>query len=871
MQVQELSRQPRTPMMRQYAKAKAEYPDAILLFRLGDFFEMFYDDAQVGARLLELVLTSREAGKGNRIPMCGVPVHAVESYTRRLLEAGLKVAICDQVEDAKLARGLVRREVVRVLTPGTVVEESMLQERRNNYLVAICDVTEAFGFAALDVSTGEFKATMMSGNDALNTLQAELVRLQPAECLLTSRLLDQACWERLNRSLSLHCTPWDASKFELTGARDRLAAHFGTAKLSADLAPAALCAAGAILDYLRSTHKAASLHITGLESYRLSQYMLLDATTRRNLELVQTMHKGHRKGSLLSELDHTITSMGGRLLRQWVEQPLMNVDCITERQDAIAGLVQDADMRHQLRMQLHHMYDIERLLARIAYGTATARQLVALRVSLNCLPQLREILAHAESSLLSQLKLACIDEARLAQLLEQTIVEHPPGTLKEGGYIRPGYHQPLDELMQQTERHEQWLERLQSRERQHTGIKSLKVRYNQVFGYYIEVSNANLKHVPARYRRKQTLTNGERFITDELKKREIAILRASERRSALEYELFSQIRGKIVNSARALQHIARAVAQLDALAALAEVAVLNAYRRPKIVTDGDLQIEQGRHPVVEQGINDFVPNDVKFDEETHRLLIITGPNMAGKSTYLRQVALITILAQIGSFVPAQHARIGLVDRIFTRVGAVDDITAGHSTFMVEMCETAHILHHATARSLLILDEIGKGTSTFEGLSIAWSVALFIARRLGSRALFATHYHELTALETLTKGVKNFHMAVRETPEDIIFLRQLSPGGCGKSYGLHVAQLAGLPAEVIHEAKSVLSHLERADAEPLPVLASSESQLELDNNSWAEQLLALDICQITPLKALTVLHQMQQQVRSAVPNGGVLTT
>lgn len=868
----DLSQQALTPMMRQYAQAKAAHPDAILMFRLGDFFEMFYDDADIASRQLELVLTSREAGKGNRVPMCGVPVHAVEAYASRLLDAGYKVAICDQVEDAKQARGLVRREVIRVLTPGTVVEESMLEECRNNYLVAIYETEDAFGLSVLDVSTGEFKATTLSGADAFETLQAEVARIQPVECLLSTEFEGDERWAELKGSLSFHQASCEAASFCLEAAKSRLAKQFGVKTLEADHTPLALRAAGAILDYVQSTHPPALHHITRLASYRSAEYMLLDPTTRRNLELVQTLRQGEQRGSVLHELDKTVTSMGARLLRKWLEQPLMNVEHIVARHDAVEELVQQPEVRQRLRHILNAMYDVERLVARIAYGTANARQLVALRSSLTCLPPLREALSGVKALQLRRLMDDCSDQPALLKLLEDAIVDNPPSTLKDGGYIRSGFHAQLDDLIETTERHEQWIVRLQAHERQRTGIKSLKVRYNQVFGYYIEVSNANLKHVPARYRRKQTLSNGERFVTADLKKRETAILHASEQRSALEHALFEQIRCQIVASSQGLQRIAAAVAQLDTLAALAELAVLNDYCRPTIVDNSHLEIQQGRHPVVEQGMQGFVPNDLCLDEADQRLLIITGPNMAGKSTYLRQVALISILAQTGSFVPAQRARIGLVDRVFTRVGAVDDIAAGRSTFMVEMRETAHILHHATPRSLLLLDEIGKGTSTFEGLSIAWSVALFIARRLGSRALFATHYHELTALETLSRGVKNFQMAVRETPDGVVYLRQIVPGGSNKSYGLHVARLAGIPDEVLAEAKTMLSYLERPDVESLAGAKPRPSGAQqLRQDVLSDQLLSMDISATTPLQALTLLHRMQQEIRSMHRNGGVPAT
>lgn len=859
-----------TPMMRQYARAKAEHPDAVVLFRLGDFYEMFQEDAHLGSRLLELVLTAREVGKGNRVPMCGVPVHAVEAYIARLLEAGHKVAICEQMEDARLARGLVRREVIRVLTPGTVVEEGMLEEGRNNFLVAIYAAAEAYGLAALDVSTGEFFATTLEGDTALEALQTELARLRPAECLLTQRWHDDERWGALQANLLLRSTVCEEAVFDLAQATQQLEQQLGADTLPAHT-PLALRAAGAILHYLQATHKTTLPHLTCLRSYRLSQYMVLDAITRRNLELVRTMRHGERQGSVLDGLDATVTAMGARLLRRWLEQPLLQLDAIHARQDAVAELAADTTRRQYLRQALRGVYDMERLLGRMACGTANARQLVALRHSLERLPQVRASLAGVGSALLGSLHDACTGEDPMVTLLQQAIVDDPPGTVRDGGLIRPGYDATLDGLRRETEQHTQWIARLQERERQRTGIKSLKVSYNQVFGYYIEVSKANVRLVPQDYIRRQTLTNGERYVTEGLKEREAAILHASERRVALEYDLFVATRERLAQQSVLLQRLAAAVAQLDTLAALAEVAVLYDYTRPTVEESARIVVRQGRHPVVERALDGFVPNDLTLDREAHRLLLLTGPNMAGKSTYLRQVALITVLAQMGSFVPAAEATIGLVDRIFTRVGAVDDIAAGRSTFLVEMAETAHILHNATPRSLLILDEIGKGTSTFEGLSIAWGVALYIVRRLGTRALFATHYHELTALEALYPAVQNFHMAVRETPQGIVFLRQVVPGGASKSYGLHVARLAGLPTEVLEEAARVLTYLERQGTAPAAGAALPTNGTGGEATvaaALARQLAALDICQITPLQALTLLHQLQQQASSLVGNGGL---
>jgi DNA mismatch repair protein MutS len=856
-------------MLRQYIQAKAAHPDAMVLFRLGDFYEMFDEDAQQGSRLLELVLTSREIGKGQRVPMCGVPVHAVETYIARLIRAGCKVAICEQMEDPRLVRGLVRREVIRVITPGTVVEEAMLEEGSNNFLVAICETAEAFGLAALDVSTGEFFATTLEGTAAFDALQAELARLQPAECLVSPTWQAYEPWQVLAASLRLHCTVCDEISFDLVSAIQHLERYLGPEALwRAAHTPLALRAAGAIAQYAQVTYHMVLPHLTVLYAYRLTHYMVLDAVTRRNLELVRTIRHSDRQGSVLGVLDETTTAMGARLLRRWLEQPLLQLETINARLDAVAELAGDALRRQQLRQALRHIYDIERLLGRVACGTANARHLTALRASLAGLAAVRATLEGCQAALLGGLHDDCSGEDEIVALLTGAIVDEPPPTIRDGGLIRPGYDTRLDALMRETEQHTHWVARLQERERQRTGIKSLKVGFNQVFGYYIEVSKANSALVPADYIRKQTLTNAERFITESLKERETAILHASEQRMTLEYTLFIAIRDRIASQAGLLQRIATTVAQLDTLVALAEVAVLYNYVRPEVDTSLRIVVRQGRHPVVERMLDGFVPNDLYMDCEAHQLLILTGPNMAGKSTYLRQVALITLLAQMGSFVPAAEATIGLVDRIFTRVGAVDDIAAGRSTFLVEMVETAHILHNATARSLIVLDEIGKGTSTSEGLSIAWAVALYIVRRLGARGLFATHFHELTALEALARSVQNFHMAVRETPEGVVFLRQLAPGGTNKSYGLHVARLAGLPAEVLTEAARVLQYLERQESQPaaqtLPAVNGSRPPHATQPPAvLAQQLLQIDICQITPLQALSLLHELQQQARTLV--------
>ena len=757
-----------TPMMRQYLELKEKYSDCLLFFRLGDFYEMFFDDAKTAAKELELVLTGRDCGLEERAPMCGVPYHSVDVYINRLIEKGYKVAICEQMEDPALAKGLVERDVIRIITPGTVIEERMLDEGRNNYIVSIHMDGGRIGFAYADVSTGGFFACELEGERALTQLTDELARLQPTQIIAGEGLfLQPLLCKRLSSQYYLE--RYQDRAFQTAAARERLLRHFHVASLQGfgcEGLPAAVSAAGALMQYLEETQKNALSHIHTLRMLNRSSYMNLDAATRRNLELTQPLqHGGSRKNTLLYLLDRTKTAMGSRLLRDWIDRPLQNAGAIVRRQEAVAALAADMPARRSLQEQLAGVYDIERLCSRIVYGSINGRDCIALRNSLRAIPAVQQLLQALAADPLREDAAALDPMEDIAALLAAAIAEEPPAGVKDGGVIRDGYNSEVDQLRAIQHGSRQWLADFEAAERERTGIRNLRVGYNRVFGYYIEITKSNLSQAPYEYERKQTLANAERFITPELKQMEEKILGAGERLIALEYELFQAVREALLAVTDRLQHNAALIARLDVYQSFAEVAVSNRYCRPHIREDGFIRIVDGRHPVVERTLREeFVPNDVQLDNAENRLLIITGPNMAGKSTYMRQVALITLMAHIGSFVPAREADIALVDRIFTRVGASDDLSAGQSTFMVEMSEVANILNNATAQSLLILDEIGRGTSTFDGLSIAWSVLEHIAdpALCGAKTLFATHYHELTELEGKLEGVKNFCIAVKAT-------------------------------------------------------------------------------------------------------------
>ncbi len=861
-----------TPMMRQYLELKDKYSDCLLFFRLGDFYEMFFEDAKTAAKELDLVLTGRDCGLSERAPMCGVPHHAVDNYIAKLIEKGFKVAVCEQMEDPALAKGIVERDVIRIITPGTVIEERMLEEGQNSYIASIAAGDGAVGLAYADVSTGEFYLLQLGGEQPETALLDELERIRPREIIAEPSLFLR---QQLARQISgaYYLEQYGAAAFLPESARDMLMRHFNVGSLAgfgADDAPYAVSAAGALMRYLDETQKNALSHINGMRVLNRSSYMVLDATTRRNLELTQPLRfGGNKKNTLIHLLDNTKTGMGGRMIRDWVERPLQSIEAIERRFDAVDELRGNLAQRRQLIELLHGMYDIERLCSKIVYGSVNARDCVALIRTLERIPTVKETIRTAESEALKDISNGLDEMEDILGLLLTAITDEPPASLKEGGFIRTGYHAEVDELRAIAENSENWLERFEANERENTKIKSLRVGYNRVFGYYIEVTKSYLGQVPFSYERKQTLANAERFITPELKEMEQKILGAKERLIALEYELFAAIRETLVSCTERLQLNSSLIAQLDAFVSLSEAAENNGYCRPKLNREGCIHVVNGRHPVIERAMKEpFVPNDVLLNRADDRLLIITGPNMAGKSTYLRQTALITLMAHIGSFVPAAEADIAIVDRIFTRIGASDDLSSGQSTFMVEMSEVANILHNASENSLLILDEIGRGTSTFDGLSIAWSVLEYIsdAKRCGAKALFATHYHELTELEGELPGVKNFRVTVREIGEDIVFLRKIVRGGADKSFGIQVARLAGLPDAVLVRAKEILEKLESADIaakhEPAKIETSVQPSLldESREESALRILRDMDVNHLTPLEALNQLFALHAMLK-----------
>ena len=850
-----------TPLRRQYLQIKKQYPDAILLFRLGDFYETFDEDAKVVAQTCDIVLTSRPVGKNQRVPLAGVPYHAVEGYIAKLIHAGHKVAICEQMSD-QAVKGLVPREVVRVITPGTVVEPTLLDEKRNNYLAALVVEGNKAGIAYVDITTGEFATTQISDGNVWPAVEQELERLQPAEVLIPPI-------SHLPSPISNHLSPYDAWRFELGNARQALFDHFEVASLAGfgcEGLPLAVRAAGAIVQYLQETQKAALSQLRSLSTYSTAAFMNLDAATRRNLELLQTIRIGSVKGSLLGMLDATVTAMGGRLLRQWLNQPLLDCHQLERRLDALDAFYHDTPARTEVKALLKELADLERLTNRVVQRIAGPRDLLGIHKSLEAVPRLREVVeGMGDKNPLSHYSLDPCPE--VMALIEQAIADDAPATLASGGVIRSGFSAELDNVVTASRDAKRWVANLEATERKRTGIKSLKVGYNKVFGYYIEVTKANLDAAPEEYIRKQTLVNAERFITPELKEYESLILNAQERILDLESTIFHQVCEQVGTFAERLLGAARALAHLDVYAALAEVALRHNYVRP-VLTEGDeLEIVAGRHPVVELTQRDepFVPNDVHLSPE-ETILIITGPNMSGKSTFLRQVALIVLMAQIGSFVPADEARIGLVDRIFTRIGAQDEISAGQSTFMVEMVETANILNHASARSLLILDEIGRGTSTYDGISIAWAVVEYIHNhpRLRAKTLFATHYHELTELAEILPHVRNYNVAVTEEGDKVIFQHKIVPGSADRSYGIHVAQLAGIPRAVINRATEILSELEdhydwRENRQRVREVAVQQLPLfSTEPHPVVEEIRQLKIDEMSPLEAISKLYQLQRR-------------
>jgi DNA mismatch repair protein MutS len=867
-----------TPMMRQYLEIKARYPDAILFFRLGDFYEMFLEDAVTASRVLDITLTCRNKGAAEEIPLCGIPYHSSQPYIARLVENGYKVAVCEQVEDPKTTKGIVRREVVRVVSPGLVLDTDTLKPKENNYLVALAEGDAGrYGVAVLDITTGEFRVTETADLDGV---RSELTALNPREVMVADGAEGASLRQGLVAILAgrmVNLLPEWA--FESDRAAGLLTAFFASASLEAfgcaEL-PGAVRAAGAILHYLQETQKYDLGHIRPLSTYHTRDFMVLDETSRRNLELTATLHDGGKKGSLLGVLDRTVTAMGGRRLRQWINQPLVDVVRIQGRHQAVAEMVEKSLLRDEVRAALDGVYDLERLNAKIAMASANAKDLSALRTSLTRLPILIDLLQGVEAPFLQELGRGIDPLADVCELLVGAIVDDPPFVLREGGLIRDGYHEPLDELRLISREGKGWIARLEQQEKERTGISTLKVRFNRVFGYYIEVTRSHLGKVPDDYQRRQTLANAERYMTPALKEYEEKVLGAEERLVEIEYDLFQQVRKETSAQGRRIQQVADVLATLDVVLGLSELAHERNYVVPEMDDSGDLVIVEGRHPVIEaMSLSErFVANDVALDTRENQILIITGPNMAGKSTFMRQIALITLMAHMGSLVPARSARIGVVDRIFTRVGASDNLARGQSTFMVEMTEAANILNHATPRSLIVLDEIGRGTSTFDGISIAWSVAEYLHDNpaVAAKTLFATHYHELTDLALTRERVKNFNVAVKEWNDQIIFLRKIVKGGASHSYGIQVARLAGLPATVIDRAREVLRNLESGEfeREGEPRLARSRqakspkflSQLSLFDGGSDEirrRLDELDTTVLTPLEALNILDQLKKLV------------
>ncbi|BAL01793.1 DNA mismatch repair protein MutS [Oscillibacter valericigenes Sjm18-20] len=861
-----------TPMMKQYLKIKEQNPDSILFFRLGDFYEMFDTDARTASRELDLTLTSRDKDPNkapeDRVPMCGIPYHSSDAYIARLIAKGYKVAICEQMEDPATAKGLVDRDIIRVVTPGTVIDSACLDEKSGNFLCGIYFDARNAGAAFCDISTGETHVTSFSGRDRLEHIVNELGRFSPAEAVLND---GAGAEERLREVMEekFHCRMENGESRFLPGeAEKNIRAQFGDAaweSLPADN-PAAGMALGGLLKYLYETQKTDLSHINKLDYYEQGWFMELDLTARRNLELTETLRNKERRGSLLWVLDKTKTSMGGRCLRGWLERPLLSVTAINKRNSAVAALVDNTIGREELCAAMNGLGDLERLIGRITYGTAGGRDLAALRSAIERLPAIADQLAAFSDRRLKELT----DQLDLLQdvgeLISSAICDEPPFSVREGGFIREGYDAEVDRLRGVMDGGKGLIANIEAQEKEKTGIRTLKVGFNKVFGYYIEVSKSMIDKVPEGYVRKQTTVNGERYITQELKDLEHEILTASERVVALEYQLFTNLREKIVAQAPRIQRTAAAVAEIDALDSLAAVAVRDGYCRPDVDESGVIEITAGRHPVVERVLKDslFVPNDTFMGEKEQRVAIITGPNMAGKSTYMRQVALIVLLAQIGSFVPATAAHIGVVDRIFTRIGASDDLTAGQSTFMVEMTEVADILRHATKKSLLILDEIGRGTSTFDGMSIARAVVEYCAdpKKLGAKTLFATHYHELTELENTLPGTVNYNIAVKTRGEDIIFLRKIVPGGADRSYGIEVARLAGLPDKVVARARTVLEQLENENGVQYVKPRQEREQVSLDAVREGEVLDALRRCQpdtLTPIEAMGLLYELKQKL------------
>ena len=877
-----------TPMMKQYMETKSQYQDCILFYRLGDFYEMFFDDALTASRELEITLTGKNCGQEERAPMCGVPYHAVESYLNKLVSKGYKVAICEQVEDPKTAKGIVKREVVRIVTPGTNLDTQALDESKNNYIMCIVYIADRYGVSVADITTGDYFVTEIEDGAKL---MDEIYRFSPSEIICNEAFyMSGMDLEGMKDRLGITIYSLDAWYFDDAVCRQKLLDHFKVSSFAglglADY-DCGVISAGALLQYLLETQKNNLSNLTHITPYTSGKYMMLDSSTRRNLELCETLREKQKRGSLLWVLDKTKTAMGARMLRKFVEQPLIDKKEIERRLDAVQELKEQAISREELREYLSPVYDLERLITKITYGTANPRDLTAFRTSLEMLPPIRYILQDMQCDLLKSIMDELDPLEDLCSLITNAIREEPPIAMKEGNIIRDGFNEEVDKLRRAKSDGKDWLAKLENDEREKTGIKNLRIKYNKVFGYYLEVTNSYKDLVPEYYTRKQTLANAERYITPELKELEDMILGAEDKLYALEYEIYTEVRNKTAAEVERIQQTAKAVAALDVFASLALVAERNNYVRPKINEKGVIDIKEGRHPVVERMIpNDmFIANDTYLDDKKHRISIITGPNMAGKSTYMRQTALIALMAQVGSFVPAKSANIGISDRIFTRVGASDDLASGQSTFMVEMTEVANILRNATSKSLLILDEIGRGTSTFDGLSIAWAVVEYISdsRLLGAKTLFATHYHELTELEGKIDNVNNYCIAVKEKGDDIVFLRKIVKGGADKSYGIQVAKLAGVPDLVINRAKEIVEELSEEDITTRVSEIATKDKVskkkskakkydEVDiaqmslfdtvkDDDVLEELKNLDVGNMTPIDALNTIYRLQNKLKN----------
>ena len=861
-----------SPMMQQYMQIHDEYPDCLLLFRLGDFYELFFDDAKIASKELELTITGKDCGLEERAPMCGVPFHSVNTYIEKLIERGYRVAICEQMEDPALAKGLVRRDVVRVITAGTVTDPTMLDDKRNNYLMSVVTDGSAAGLAWADVSTGEFYVS----EPEASVLRSEIMRIGPTEIICS---VSDPFREMSSGYPGIMISGQNSNWFQQHNAAETLCSHFKLQHLSGfglDGRKLPVCAAGALMKYLGETQKNSLEHITTLRFSQSGNRMLIDPNTRRNLELTDSLRGKGRKGTLLNLLDKTCTAMGGRLLRSWVEQPLLSAEEINDRLDAVSELVSNRITGITLAETLEGVYDLERLLSKVSYRNLNARDCLALCASFERIPSVKQLLENLSSKEIVRIREELDPMTDLTELLGQAIHPDAPAVITDGGIIRDGYSELLDEYRSAQKNGKQWIIDLEQKEREATGIKNLRIQYNKVFGYYIEVTKSFLGLVPDRYIRKQTLTGAERYMTPELKETEQKIIGAHEQSIRLELQIFNEIRDRIAEEISRIQQNAAAVKKLDVYQALSRTAVENHYVRPEIVTDGTLSITEGRHPVVEQTLpeNSFVPNDTVLDTEENRMMIITGPNMAGKSTYMRQVALICLMAQIGSFVPAKEARLPVCDQIFTRVGASDDLASGQSTFMVEMSETAYILRNATRNSLIILDEIGRGTSTFDGLAIAWAVVEYICskERIGAKTLFATHYHELSELEGHLDGIKNYCISVKEHGEDVIFMRKIQRGGADKSFGVHVARLAGIPHPVIVRAHEIQARLEVSDInqntigqnilgeDSRPRMNEQQDLFEYKKMEIIQELQELDVMALTPIDAMNRLFLLREKAR-----------